>query len=127
MLTMFLVIHGIITVMLIGVILLQRNSGDGLAIGGGGGNNFMTGRGTANFMTRTTAVLATIFIISSLSLAIYMSRSSQPSIADKIAGADASGTATPVEASVSQPQDGVVTPVQAAPVQPQPASVPKPE
>jgi preprotein translocase subunit SecG len=51
---------------MIGVGLLQRSEGGGLGIGGGGG--FMTNRGTANVLTRTTAVLAGVFFLTSLGL-----------------------------------------------------------
>ena len=53
---------------LIGVVLLQRSEGGGLGIGGGGG--FMTSRGTANVLTRTTAILAGLFFATSLVLSI---------------------------------------------------------
>ena len=57
--------------MLIGIILLQRSDGDGLGGLGGGGNNVFSGRGKANFLTRTTAILATIFMLSSLALSMF--------------------------------------------------------
>jgi preprotein translocase subunit SecG len=60
-----------VTVALIGVILIQRSEGGGLGIGSSGGmGSFMTGRGTANLLTRTTAVLATMFMALSLVLAL---------------------------------------------------------
>lgn len=69
-----LVIHIIIVVCLIGVILLQRSSNDGFTGGGVGGmNSLMSGRASANLLTRTTAILATAFIISSLVLAYIAS------------------------------------------------------
>ena len=68
MYTVLLVIHVLVTLALIGVILIQRSSGDGLVMGGG--NQFMSGRATANLMTRTTAILATVFIGLSLILGI---------------------------------------------------------
>jgi preprotein translocase subunit SecG len=66
-----LVIHLMITVALIGVILMQKSEGGALGIGGGGGmSNFMSGRGTANVLTRTTAILAACFMVTSLALVI---------------------------------------------------------
>ena len=65
-----LVIHLMITVALIGVILMQKSEGGALGIGGGGMSNFMTGRGTANVLTRTTAILAACFMVTSLLLII---------------------------------------------------------
>jgi len=54
------------------VVLLQRSEGGGLGIGGGGGagGGFMTARGTANLLTRVTAILAACFFATSLVLAI---------------------------------------------------------
>ncbi|HMN51990.1 MAG TPA: preprotein translocase subunit SecG [Xanthobacteraceae bacterium] len=67
--TVLIVIHLLIVLALIGVVLLQRSEGGGLGIGGGSGG-FMTNRGTANMLTRATALLATGFFITSLSLSI---------------------------------------------------------
>ncbi|MAN81044.1 MAG: preprotein translocase subunit SecG [Rhodospirillaceae bacterium] len=69
-----LVIHLLLAIGLVGVVLLQRSEGGGLGIGGGGSGGgmggFMTGRATADLLTRTTAILATAFMITSLVLAI---------------------------------------------------------
>lgn len=71
MTTVLLIIHFFVTLALIGVVLIQRSEGGGLGIGGGQGMGaFMTGRGTANLLTRTTAILATIFMALSLALAL---------------------------------------------------------
>jgi preprotein translocase subunit SecG len=76
MFTVLLVIHVFVTLALIGVVLIQRSEGGGLGIGGGQGmGSFMTGRGTANLLTRTTAILATVFLALSLVLAL-MTRNS---------------------------------------------------
>jgi preprotein translocase subunit SecG len=66
--TVLIVIHLMVVVALIVLVLLQRSEGGALGIGGGGG--FMTGRGQANALTRATAVLGTIFFITSLGLTI---------------------------------------------------------
>ena len=56
---------------LIGVVLLQRSEGGGLGIGSSGGaGSFMSVRGTANFLTRVTAILAALFMITCLALAL---------------------------------------------------------
>ena len=74
MTTVLLIIHLFVTLALIGVVLLQRSEGGGLGIGSSQGMGaFMTGRGTANLLTRATAVLAAVFFVLSLSLA-YLSR-----------------------------------------------------
>jgi preprotein translocase subunit SecG len=70
MITVILVIHLLIAAGLVGVVLIQRSEGGALGIGGGGGmSGFLTGRSTANLLTRTTAILATLFILTSLVLA----------------------------------------------------------
>ena len=71
MVTFILVLHIIVTVFLVGIILIQKNEGGGLGVGSGNMGGMMSARGTANFLTRTTAVLATIFFVSTLGLAIY--------------------------------------------------------
>jgi preprotein translocase subunit SecG len=76
--TVIIVIHLMVVIALVGVVLVQRSEGGGLGIGGGSG--FMTARGAANALTRTTAILAAIFFASSLGLTI-MARY-QGSVAD---------------------------------------------
>ena len=65
-----LVIHLMVAVALIGVVLMQKSEGGALGIGGGGMSNFMTGRGTANVLTRTTAILAACFMLTSVLLVV---------------------------------------------------------
>ena len=74
MANVLLIIHLFVTLALIGVVLIQRSEGGGLGIGSSQGmGGFMTGRGTANLLTRATAFLAAAFFVLSLSLA-YLSR-----------------------------------------------------
>jgi preprotein translocase subunit SecG len=69
--TVLLIIHLFVTLALIGVVLIQRSEGGGLGIGSSQGmGSFMSGRGTANLLTRTTAILAAIFMALSLTLAL---------------------------------------------------------
>ncbi|WP_421994314.1 preprotein translocase subunit SecG [Roseococcus sp.] len=76
--TILLIIFLIVTLALIGVILVQRSEGGGLGIGSSQGmGNFMGGRGTANLLTRTTAILGTIFFVMALSLALLHRGASQ--------------------------------------------------
>jgi preprotein translocase subunit SecG len=71
MIKVLLVLHVFVTIALIGVVLIQRSEGGGLGLGGGQGmGNFMSGRGTANLLTRTTAILGTAFFALSLGLAL---------------------------------------------------------
>ena len=74
MLTIVLIIHVFIVIALVGVVLLQRSDGGALGIGGGGGGGaggFMSGRGAANALTRTTTILAALFFTTSMGLAIF--------------------------------------------------------
>jgi preprotein translocase subunit SecG len=66
--TVLIVIHLLIVIALVGAVLLQRSEGGALGVGGGGG--FMTGRGQANALTRATAILATLFFLTSLALTL---------------------------------------------------------
>ena len=73
-----LLIHIILAVILIIVILIQRAEGGALGIGGG--SDGMTPRGTGDILTRITAIIATMFIITSITLAIISMQSSQKTI-----------------------------------------------
>ncbi len=71
MTTVLLIVHLLVTLALIGVVLIQRSEGGGLGIGTSQGMGaFMSGRGTANLLTRTTAILGVIFFALSLALAL---------------------------------------------------------
>jgi len=77
--TVIVVIHLLLAVALVSVILLQKSEGGALGIGGGGGmSGFMTGRSTANLLTRTTAILAAGFFLTSIALAVIAARSRAP-------------------------------------------------
>jgi preprotein translocase subunit SecG len=71
-----IVIHLMLVLALIGVVLLQRSEGGGLGIGSSGG--FMTSRGTANVLTRATAILAGLFFATSLLLSILAGLNRKP-------------------------------------------------
>lgn len=85
MTTVVIVIHLLLAIALVGLVLLQRSEGGGLGMGGGGGmGGFMTGRATANLLTRATAILAACFFATSLTLAILASGAHESrSILDK--------------------------------------------
>jgi preprotein translocase subunit SecG len=70
------VIHLMLVLALIGVVLLQKSEGGGLGIGSTGG--FMTSRGTANVLTRATAILAGLFFATSLILSILAGMNRKP-------------------------------------------------
>jgi preprotein translocase subunit SecG len=75
--TVIIVVHLMIVATLIATVLLQKSEGGGLGVGGGAG--FMSSRGTANLLTRTTAVLAVGFFATSLFLSWYASYDRKPS------------------------------------------------
>jgi preprotein translocase subunit SecG len=75
--TVVIVIHLMIVAAMIATVLLQKSEGGGLGVGGGAG--FMSSRGTANLLTRTTAVLAVGFFLTSLFLSWYASYDRKPS------------------------------------------------
>lgn len=88
--TILLVIYLMVVVALIGVVLIQRSEGGGLGIGGGSG--FMSARGTANALTRTTAILATLFFVLALGMGIYARYETQATdILDRIPGTTGTG------------------------------------
>jgi preprotein translocase subunit SecG len=79
--TVVLVIHLLLAVSLVGVILIQRSEGGGLGIGGsssGGMGGMMTARSTANLLTRTTAILAGCFMLTSVVLAVMAGKHNAP-------------------------------------------------
>jgi len=75
--TVIIVVHLMIVATLIATVLLQKSEGGGLGMGGGAG--FMSSRGTANLLTRTTAVLAFGFFLTSLALSWIASYDRRPS------------------------------------------------
>ena len=79
MIELILIFHLVIAIAMVISVLLQRSEGGALGMGGGGGTmgGLMTTRGSANLLTRATAVLATIFMCTSILLAI-MSGSGKP-------------------------------------------------
>lgn len=79
--TVIIVIHLMIVATLIGLVLLQKSEGGGLGVGGGGGGGggFMSNRGTANLLTRATAILAAGFFVTSLTLSWLASYDRKPS------------------------------------------------
>lgn len=96
MATVILVVHLMIAAALVGVVLMQKSEGGALGMGGGGGagGGFLTGRGTANLLTRTTAALALAFFITSIVLTILANqRTGGPSVLDS--ARPASGTSAP--------------------------------
>src|SRR6516164_7048145 len=113
MIILLLVIHILIAISLVGVILLQKSEGGALGMGGGGMSGFMNGRSTANLLTRTTAILAVLFMVTSLSLVWFSNRDRAPrSIIEE--GAPPA-PAAPVAPAAPAPQTPPAEPSQPSP------------
>ena len=112
-----LIIHVFVTLALIGVVLIQRSEGGGLGIGSTQGmGSFMGGRGTANLLTRATAILAAMFMVLSLALALLNRgtvSAGRTSILDRAPiSAPAGGTSVPSGSDTGKPGE---TPPASAP------------
>jgi preprotein translocase subunit SecG len=132
MLTFLLVVHAIITAILVVVILMQRSEGGGLGMGGSP-TGLMSARGAADFLTRATTILATLFVLLSIASAVVASRSSAPGkidtslqrstpTGDPAAPPPVSNGSDPLSAVAGQVSNGAV-PVTGAPAQ-TPAAAP---
>jgi preprotein translocase subunit SecG len=99
MFAFLLIVQTLIAVALISVILMQRSEGGGLGVGGSS-SGFMTARGAADFLTRSTAVLGGLFIILSIVMAAIAGANRQPAKIDT----SLSHVATPLERPDQQQQ-----------------------
>lgn len=74
-LTLLLVLHVVVALVVIGLVLLQHGKGAdmGSGFGGGSSGSLFGATGSANFLSRATAVLATVFFLTSLGLAYLAS------------------------------------------------------
>jgi preprotein translocase subunit SecG len=113
MIKFLLTLHVFVTLALIGVVLIQRSEGGGLGLGGGQGmGSFMSGRGTANLLTRTTAILGTLFFVLSLSLALLYKTTAE-NATNAILNTPAAHTPAPPAPAPVTPQSLPQTPVDA--------------
>ncbi|MGH6933350.1 MAG: preprotein translocase subunit SecG [Dongiaceae bacterium] len=102
-------VHLMIALALIGIVLIQRSEGGLGNLGGGGAGSMgglMSGRGTANLLTRTTRYLAAAFFLTSLALAWFATHRAAP---DSIATTPpaASAPAAPAEETVPAEPTGI--------------------
>jgi preprotein translocase subunit SecG len=96
-----LIIHLMIALSLIVSVLLQRSEGGGLGIGGGGaGGGLVSSRGSGNFMTKVTAILAAAFMATSLTLAILASQTTQPQSILQQMPIDGGGETAPADPTI---------------------------
>ena len=124
MTTVLLIIHLFVTLALIGVVLIQRSEGGGLGIGSSQGmGSFMGGRGTANLLTRTTAILATVFMALSLVLAL-MNRGTMGAGGHSILDFGPPPAAAPAPAGAPQAGHAPAAPPPTAPAKPAGPQVP---
>lgn len=111
-----IVIHLLIVLALVGVVLIQRSEGGGLGIGGGSG--FMSARGAANALTRTTAILGAGFFATSLLLGILAMNGERPTdILNRIPAGSSQTAPAGGNGILDQLGGGTTTP-EAAPEQP---------
>jgi preprotein translocase subunit SecG len=113
-----IVIHLMLVVALIGVVLLQRSEGGGLGIGSTGG--FMTSRGTANVLTRATAILAGLFFVTSLLLSMLAGIGHKP--ASILEGNQGAPTAPNTPAPLNSGGGGLLNQLQGGPPPAAPAA-----
>ena len=106
------VVQALVAAILVGVILVQKSEGGGLGTGGGNPSGLMSARGAADFMTRATAILATLFVVLSIILA---------ALAVDVTSGRQLDTSLQRNAPVQAPVDplaGTTTPGAVAPAQP---------
>jgi preprotein translocase subunit SecG len=99
MFAFLLIVQTLIAIALIGVILMQRSEGGGLGVGGSS-SGFMTARGAADFLTRSTSVLGGLFIVLSIVMAAIAGATRTPTKVDT----SLANVATPLERSQPQQQ-----------------------
>lgn len=125
MYAVLLTIEVVVCIAMIGVILLQRSEGGGLGMGSGGGmGGLMTGRGAANALTRTTVILATIFITTSIALTIYAKATRKAGPLDETSAPAGGplGTLPTTTPGTPVPEQPSPTPLPTAPAGPAPAA-----
>ena len=103
MFTFLLVLHAIIAAALVTVILMQRSEGGGLGMGGSP-SGLMSARGAADFLTRATSVLATVFVGMSIALAFIAAHRQTQTIDTSLARTP---PAAPAAAPLAPAQDAV--------------------
>jgi preprotein translocase subunit SecG len=118
--TLAVVFHVLLAVAIIGIVLLQRGKGAdaGAGFGAGASGTVFGARGSANFLSRTTAVLATLFFLTSLGLTYLFSQQKAPtSVVDTVQQTvpAPAPTTTPAPAPAADPTALPATPLAAPP------------
>ena len=105
MFAFLLIVQSVIAISLIGVILMQRSEGGGLGVGGSS-SGFMTARGAADFLTRSTAILGGLFIALSILMAAIAGATREPVKIDT----SLAKSAAPIQSPKQQPGQAPTTP-----------------
>lgn len=105
MFSVILVFHILVGVAIIALVLLQHGKGAdmGAAFGSGASGSLFGASGSANFLSRTTAVLAAVFFLTSLGLS-YLAVGSRASSSSVMEGVAAPATSAPVQAPEDKSQ-----------------------
>lgn len=101
MFAFLLIVQTLIAVTLISLILMQRSEGGGLGVGGSS-SGFMTARGAADFLTRSTAVLGGLFIVLSIVMAAIAGATRQPTKIDTSLANSTAPLGQPAQAPTQQ-------------------------
>ena len=110
MFAFLLIVQSLVAISLVGVILMQRSEGGGLGVGGSS-SGFMTARGAADFLTRSTSILGGMFIVLSIVMAAIAGATREPAKIDTSLANSA--------APITQSQPTPAQPVKPAPANPQ--------
>ena len=102
MFAFLLIVQSVVALALITVILMQRSEGGGLGVGGSS-SGFMTARGAADFLTRSTSILGTIFVTLSIVMAAVAGASREPAEIDTTLSNLAAPTAPANSAAPAEP------------------------
>lgn len=113
------VVQALVGAALVGAILMQQSEGGGLGVGGSP-SGLMSARGAANFLTRATAILATVFVVLSIVLAALAVQESSSSSIDT----SLDRTVAPAAPASAPAADPLAAPAQQAPAQQAPANDP---
>ena len=119
MFTFLLIIQSLVAASMVTVILMQRSEGGGLGVGGSP-SGLMSARGAADFLTRATAVLATLFVVLSIALAGLATMERAPVKIDPSLSKTAPRTA-PIAPAVPPSADPLAVPAAPAPAAQAPA------
>ena len=110
MTTVLIAIHIMLVLALIVLVLLQRSEGGALGIGGGGGGGgggFMSARGAADALTKTTTIIAAGFFLTSITLGVVANRENRTEdVLRQVEGAAQTGVPTDAAGEAKTPSAG---------------------